>query len=448
VDLDQLYPKELPYFVERADGHKLNLAKVMAEHYETRRKTYAGEVKAERKRIVGEIQATADAERKRIEANAAMGDEERRKLAMAAKADIAVERKRMDLIKQKQNADMEKDLAHELALAETAKKNAEAMAKAEEEEVKRRKAREKAREEAVEVRRQAEAAKMEAEEAKAAEMRRQAAKDHAAEVKAEEERHKVARALVLKRKGEEDASRAAALAADAARVAEVEAKQQDLVRRLQELKEMDAERAAKVAVWQAQMRAESDARLAIQEARMEAARLKDAEIQAKKRADYDAKLEENGRRQKEKLAAEAEAAAKDRKAKDMKETRRLAAVKRTIEEEVQRSERLRGQISKAKEHMEELARAYALANEEKVLAETLHMQDKQEAITRQRRKEEYARLGNLQRIMSQEAVRTIVWRPIDHPSYSHPIPPPRRKRSRTRRSGRPCSATGRRTSGA
>ena len=55
VDLDELYAKPLSYFIERAQDHTKNLAKVLMEHYERRRAGYIAEVKAERKRIVAEM---------------------------------------------------------------------------------------------------------------------------------------------------------------------------------------------------------------------------------------------------------------------------------------------------------------------------------------------------------------------------------------------------------
>lgn len=98
VDLDELYSKDLPYFVERAEGHKVNLAKVMAQHYEERRKLYIADVKLERRKVAQELANAAQAERERLQKLATMPDEEKRRLAMQAKNNIEAERKRMEFL--------------------------------------------------------------------------------------------------------------------------------------------------------------------------------------------------------------------------------------------------------------------------------------------------------------------------------------------------------------
>jgi hypothetical protein len=54
IDLDDLYVRPLSYFVSRARDHKLNLAKVLLEHYEGRRTAAVAEVVGERKRVIAE----------------------------------------------------------------------------------------------------------------------------------------------------------------------------------------------------------------------------------------------------------------------------------------------------------------------------------------------------------------------------------------------------------
>lgn len=129
VDLDELYVKPLSYFIERAQDHKKNLAKVLLEHYEKRRAGYIAEVKAERKRIVAEG-LRVKAERARLLGAAAADDDgendERALILAQGKARVEAERKRMEFAKQKADEELAARAAAEKVLAEKALKEAEA----------------------------------------------------------------------------------------------------------------------------------------------------------------------------------------------------------------------------------------------------------------------------------------------------------------------------------
>lgn len=399
IDVDDLYPQPISFFIERAQGHKPHLAKVLSEHYETTRQGYIADVKGERKRIVAELHAQAAVHGV---AGSSIAEIERAKIAMAAKAAVEKERKRMEFIKAKQDREMQQNLEFELKLAEEAQKNMETMKLAAEEEAKKKKEREAERKKMIEKRRKEELEKKEEEDRRAEEQRRLAQKEYEEEAKKEAEHAKEYKRLLAKRKEEEDQRRAIALEEERKRLEEVASKQRELEERLADLKLREEERVAKMAEVTAKLRAEAAEKAALQAARMEAARQKDAEMLAKKRTDYELRLEEAARRNAEKAEKEANDVAKKAAAKAAKEARRIQGLQRTREGEQQNIQRLLDDLKKREEHVQQLKQEQAQAAEEKMLRELLHMQDKQDIIRRTHRREEYARLMSLMKAVADE----------------------------------------------
>ena len=241
VDLDELYPRSLNYFISRADGHKESLAKVLAEHYESRRKDYVNEVRAERKRILTEEGRARAAAAKLLASMGATamtdggggggggGEGEggaadaMRELAMAqGRARIEAERKRMEFSKLKAAKELEDRLAGEKGLAEKAARDRElqdAKAAAAEDARKERVRRTKKEAEA---KRSAEEDKLREAEERDLETRKLIAAEFEKEKKMREKAAVAAKVLLLKRKTEEEEARVAAMEADRAREEQAE----------------------------------------------------------------------------------------------------------------------------------------------------------------------------------------------------------------------------------
>jgi hypothetical protein len=150
------------------------------------------------------------------------------------------------------------------------------------------------------------------------------------------------------------------------------------------------------------MKAEAEARRLAQEARLEAAKQRDAEALARKRTEYELKLEEAAKRNAEKAEREAKEAEIQAKAKAAKEKRRIEGLKNVRSGEMENIERLQENLKKRDEHVEQLRREQAQAHEERLLRETLAAMDKEETLRRQKRREEYTRMMNLKKVADEE----------------------------------------------
>ena len=402
VDVEELYPKPLGYFIERAHGHSAHLARVIAEHHQTQRAALVGEVKAERKRLTAEMAAKAASAGLSAGAGSSLEDIERLKVAERARAQIEAEKKRMESVKAKQDKELQQNLAFELKLAEEAAKAQNKILQEQAEEAARKKAIEAARKKAIEAKKKEADEKREEEEERAAEQRRLANKEYEEEAKREAAARVEYKRLIAERKKEEDARREEAAAAERARAAEQEAKQRALAEKLADLKAQEEERRAKVLAAEAEAKAEAAARTAAQAARLEAARQRDAEALARKRTEYDMKLEEAAKRNAEKAEREAKELEAKEKAKAAKEKRMKEGLDRTRANEMEFIEKLQDNLKKRDQHVEELRREQELAHEERLLREALHAAAKEETIRRQRRREEYIRIRGLSAMQQDE----------------------------------------------
>lgn len=236
VDLDELYPRSLSYFLSRADGKKESIAKVLAEHYESRRKDYVDEVRSERKRIVAEeSRARAAAAKLMGETGAApmaeggsAADATRELILAQGRARVEAERKRMEFAKEKAAKEMEDRLAGERALAAKAQKDREAQDEKARVELEAKKERARRAKKEAEAKRQKEEDKLREAEARDAETRKLQAEEFEKEKIAREKAAVAAKALLIKRKADEDAARIEAMEADRAREEEAEARAEAL----------------------------------------------------------------------------------------------------------------------------------------------------------------------------------------------------------------------------
>ena len=245
VDLDELYPRQLSYFLSSA-GNKESLARVLADHYESRRKDYVNEVRAERKRILAEeARVRAQAAKLLAMLGETLKEEEGggvgvgvagagapggtanalHDLVMAqGRARIEAERKRMDKQKQKAAKELENRLAGEKLIDEKAARDRELMdAKAAAANEARKERMRRAKKEA-DMKRAAEEDKLRDAEARDAETRKMIAIDFEKEKLHREHAAAMAKALLVKRKGEEEEARASAIEADRAREEAAEAR--------------------------------------------------------------------------------------------------------------------------------------------------------------------------------------------------------------------------------
>ena len=232
IDLDDLYVRPLSYFVSRARDHKLNLAKVLLEHYEGRRTAAVAEVVGERKRVIAEgaklLAATGGGAAAEGVDPVALAKEA---LLAKGREKMEAERLKMEEQKKKIQADMEANMANQKLLAEQAAKDAvkaaeaaEAAAQAKKEAKRKAKAEEKKRAAKV-------LEEIEAEIERAKEARRLAAEEFEKEKAEREMAAAEAKKLLLKRREEEEAARQEKMDKEAARLeAEMEKAEEQRVR--------------------------------------------------------------------------------------------------------------------------------------------------------------------------------------------------------------------------
>lgn len=439
VDLNNLYPKTELDLVDHA-GHDIKRAKVLAIHYEKRRQDLIASVKEERARLMGGSRAasatvkpsassafspivtsrTAGATGGLAGTSRSAADTPTRVGSASASesgggaaglsqtdllrsAAVQRERKRAEMQRAKQLADMEHTILHEIKRAEDAKAAAEAAAAVEADTEARRKAADAERKKQQEKRRAEEVARKEEADKRVEEMRRLAAEAFAKD--AEKEKIQKAREaeLLVKRKAEEAARAAAAEAADIEKAREFEAHQAELARRLAVAEAMDAEREAKRIAFQEKARAEAKVKAEAALKRLEAALLRDAAALEQKHKDFEAKVAEAEVRQKEKAMREAEVYKKRALKRANKEKKCVESFAKARQSEREWVEKLESRISKEEAALAKVRRETAVAHEAKVQAEMLATYDKQQARKELKRREEFTLIQNLWRMMDLEA---------------------------------------------
>ena len=101
----------------------------------------------------------------------------------------------------------------------------------------------------------------------------------------------------------------------------------------------------------------------------------------------------------------------------MKLGRRTAALERTKAEVADKAQQLLRQIAEREVHIAKVREAEILANEERVLKAALHQADKEATIIKAARANEYARLRQLAKVMTDEerlvmeaTSKDVVWK--------------------------------------
>lgn len=205
VDVDDLYPRPLSHFFDKARGDTAALADVLSKHYEKARVQRIAEVKYERKRVAAEVAVAGGYQEDGAKsAHGSAVDAERAKQAARAAESAAHEKKRLAFLKAKQEREMQETMDFELKRAAAAAKQMEEVKRMEEAEKERLAKREEERLKMIEKRRRAELDKMEEEEKRAEEMRKLAMRELAEERKKHAKEVEEAKKLVLLRKKEEE----------------------------------------------------------------------------------------------------------------------------------------------------------------------------------------------------------------------------------------------------
>ena len=229
IDLDDLYTKPLSYFQERAKDHRLSLAKVLLEHYETRRKENVNEVKAERKRVI--LEETRLLAARGISSPTAL---EMDPVALAKEAIFAKgrerveeERRKLEFQKKKMQEEMDAQMAGQKLLADRALASAAKEAEAAKEAAEAKRSRERQKKMEEKKRAQELLKKMEDELDRAKEMRRLAQEEFAREKEEREKQDKVAKELLAKRKQEEEDARLEKISKERRKLEEIEERAED-----------------------------------------------------------------------------------------------------------------------------------------------------------------------------------------------------------------------------